>query len=230
MSMDAQKILDQLLSSGKELVAQGRDVAEDKLGVPGESGEQRTAMLSGLGKGAAVGGVLALLLGTRGGRRLTGTAVKLGSLAAVGGIAYKTYQKWQESDSGAADFGTSISDLSGIDASDRSLSMMKAMIAAAKADGHLDATEVANIRKQVANLELDDEFAKLVDAELERPLDAKSIADLADSPAAAAEIYLTSRMVIDVDTPQEREYLDQLASHLGLPQQYIAELDAETAA
>lgn len=227
--MDSRTILDQLLSSGKELVAQGRDVAEDKLGVPDENGE-RTAMLSGLGKGAAVGGVLALLLGTSGGRRLTGTAVKLGSLAAVGGIAYKTYQKWQASDSEAADYGTSIEQLSDLDVNDRSLSMVKAMIAAAKADGHLDANEVANIRKQVANLDLDDEFAKLVEVELDRPLDAKSIADLADSPAAAAEIYLTSLMVIDVDTPKEREYLDQLAGHLGLPQQYVVELEAETAA
>ena len=226
--MDARTILDQLLASGKELVSQGREIAEDQLGFPDES-NQRSAMLSGLGKGAAMGGVLALLLGTGRGRRLTGTAIKLGSLAAVGGIAYKSYQKWQQANSSATDFGTSIVDLTDLDASQRSLSLMKAMIAAAKADGHLDPTEVANIRQQLANLELDDEFAGLVDAELERPLDAKEIADLADSPAAAAEIYLTSLMVIDVDTPQERRYLDDLVSHLGLPQQYVAELEAETA-
>lgn len=224
--MDPKSILDQLLSSGKEIVSQGKELAEEKLGVPAD-GENRTAMLAGLGKGAAVGGVLALLLGTRGGRRLGGTAVKLGSLAAVGGIAYTTYQKWQTSQSGAKEFGTSVDQLLNTEANDRSLAMVKAMIAAAKADGHLDANEVASIRDQVSKLDLDEEFAKLVDEELERPLDAKAIADLADSPAAAAEIYLTSLMVIDVDTVQEREYLDQLAGHLGLPQQYVSELEAE---
>ena len=224
--MDPRGIFEQLLSSGQELAAKGRGVAERGLGVP-DSGDERSAMLSGLGKGAAVGGLLALLLGTRAGRRLAGSAIKLGSLAALGGLAYTTYQKWQRSQSAPADFGTPIGELTGDAVSTRSVTLLKAMIAAAKADGHIDADEAANIRKQIAHMGLESEFAKMVDDELERPLNPREIAALADSPAAAAEIYLTSMMVLDVDSPQERAYLDQLAEHLGLPQQYVSELEAE---
>jgi len=58
-------------------------------------------MLRGLGKGAAAAGALALLVGTKGGRRVTGTALKLGSLAALGGVGYTAYRNWQEKQSGA---------------------------------------------------------------------------------------------------------------------------------
>ena len=44
--------------------------------------------------GAAPGGVLALLLGTRRGRRIGRSAIKLGSLAALGMLAHKTYNGW----------------------------------------------------------------------------------------------------------------------------------------
>lgn len=224
--MDPRSIFEQLLSSGQELAAKGRDVAERGLGVPG-GGDQRSAMLSGLGKGAAVGGLLALLLGTRGGRRMTGSAIKLGSLAALGGLAYTTYQKWQGAQAAPQEFGTPIAELTGDAASTRSVTLMKAMIAAAKADGHVDADEAANIRKQIAEMGLESEFAKMLDDELDRPLSPREIAELSDSPAAAAEIYLTSMMVLDVDNSQERAYLDELAEHLGLPRQYVSELEAE---
>ena len=50
-------------------------------------------MFSGLGKGALMAGGLAALLGTGAGRRLTGGTLKLGGLAAIGGLAYQTYEK-----------------------------------------------------------------------------------------------------------------------------------------
>lgn len=93
--MDPKAILDQLLDSGKKMLNQGREIAEDHLGVPG-SGQDRDAMLAGLGKGAAAGGLLALLLGTRTGRKVTGKVLKYGSIAAVAAVAYKTYQGWRE--------------------------------------------------------------------------------------------------------------------------------------
>ena len=92
--MDSKAFLEQLLASARNVAQQGRGLAEEKLGVP-EAGSERDAMLSGMGKGALAAGALALLLGTDAGRRLTGTAVKLGGLAAVGGLAYKAYQNWR---------------------------------------------------------------------------------------------------------------------------------------
>ena len=55
---------------------------------------------STLGKGAIAGGLLGVLL-TRGGRRMLGTGVKIGGLAAIGGLAYKAYEDWKAGRAGA---------------------------------------------------------------------------------------------------------------------------------
>ena len=43
----------------------------------------------------AAGALVAVLLGTGTGRKVTGSALKLGGLAAVAGLAYKAYQNYQ---------------------------------------------------------------------------------------------------------------------------------------
>jgi len=130
--MDAKTIMDQILKSGKDLAAKGKELAADKIGVPGEDGAEKDAMMSGLGKGAAAGGLIALLLGTRFGRRITGKALKYGTLAALGTVAYKAYQNYQESSSGeVADAGQAVGELDGVAAEKRSMTLLKAMISAA---------------------------------------------------------------------------------------------------
>lgn len=89
--MDTQALLEQILKSGQQMLNRSQAIAEDKLNIP-EQGAERDAMLSGFGKGALITGGLAALLGTRAGRRLTGDTLKLGGLAAIGGLAYQTYQ------------------------------------------------------------------------------------------------------------------------------------------
>ena len=44
----------------------------------------------------AAGALVAVLLGTGAGRQVTGTALKVGGLAAIGGLAYKAYQNYQQ--------------------------------------------------------------------------------------------------------------------------------------
>ena len=94
LNMDTQKLLEQILKSGQHMLDRGQEIAEDKLSIP-EQGTERDAMLAGLGKGALITGGLAALLGTSAGRRLTGGTLKLGGLAAIGGLAYQTYQRQQ---------------------------------------------------------------------------------------------------------------------------------------
>jgi uncharacterized membrane protein YebE (DUF533 family) len=117
--------------------------------------------------------------------------------------------------------------LTGTQAEHRNLTLLKAMIAAAKADGHIDAKEGAKIEGLVSKLELDAATAKLIKTELAKSLDPKDIAAAADSPAAAAEIYLTSLLVIDVDNKKERAYLDQLAEHLKIPKDLALQMEAQ---
>ena len=227
--MDAKALLDLFLQSGQELAQKGKEIADEKLGIPKDS-EGRESMLSGAGKGALATGALALLLGTGAGRKLTGTTFKLGSLAAIGGIAYKAYGKWQSQQSGAAiEPGEPLNQLSGADMEKRSIVLLKAMIASAKADGHIDDSERANIKSQIEKLGLDSSALDFLRDELEKPLDVNAIATGADSPEAAAEIYLVSRMAIDLDNDQERTYLKELAEALNLAPDLVAQLENDVA-
>lgn len=218
--MDMKNFLDQMLQSSKELAHQGQSMAEQKLGIPAE-GEQREQMLSGMKTGAAAAGVLALLLGTSAGRRVTGAAVKVGSLAALGGLAYQMYRQW-EVNAGNVDPAVEgePAQLEAPPAPKATAEiLLKAMIAAAKADGHVDSAELANIRQQLEGLKADAAVNDLILHELSQPLDAKQIAALANNdPAVATEIYLVSAAIIDNANEAEKTYLDDLRSALQLPE------------
>lgn len=228
--MDAQQILDMLLKSGQELAEKGKTLAEAKLNIP-EDPAARQTMLSGAGKGALAAGALAVLLGTGAGRKLTATSLKLGSLAAIGTVAYKAFQDWQKQQSGQAiESSKPVTELSGQAGDQRSKALLRAMIASAKADGHIDDNERALLTQQIEKLQVDPSAAAFITEELNKPLDVKAVAAGADSPAAAAEIYLLSRLVIDVDSDQERSYLEQLAKELGLASELVAQLEEQAKA
>ena len=78
-------------------------------------------------------------------------------------------------------------------------------------------------------MDLEGDLSGIIQAELERPLDARFIAAEVDSPEAAAEVYLVSMLVIDADNESEKQYLDDLARELGLSHDYIQHVEAELA-
>ncbi len=208
-------MLDQMLAAGKDLAGQGTDFAEKHMSLPPE-GAERDAMLGNLGKGALAGGALVALLGTRFGRKLTGTAAALGGIGLLGKVAHDAFKSWQADQGDSSDPGTPVQSLPGAAAEDRSKALFKAMIAAAKADGHIDDAERAAIESALASLGLDDDTRLMMEAELDRPLDVQEVAAAADSPGTAAEIYLASLFVIDSANADERAYLDQLAAALNI--------------
>ncbi len=229
--MDMKSILDQLLSSGKEMAVKTKDFTESQLGIPA-SGEGRDAALSNLGKGAAVGGLLALLLGTKTGRSMTGKAVKYGGLAAVAAVAYKAFQGWQEGQqvppvtSGPPALpGKAITDLEEQESNQRGLTLLQAMIAAANADGHIDDTERSRIETHLHTIELGADARRLIEQELRNPLSVEQLASRVDSPAAASEVYLLSSLVVDERDPVEQHYLERLASALKLPEDLVDRLN-----
>lgn len=214
--MNTSALLNQLLQSGRDLLTKGQGMAEQQLKVPA-SGSERDAMLSGMGKGAAAAGLLALLLGTKGGRKASGSALKLGSLAAVGTLAYKAYQDWQSQQTvAAAPTAPQVAQLSGPPAEQRSRALLRALIAAAKADGHIDEQEQAAIDAEIMKLDLDPDTLHFIKDEIHKPLDAREVASGADSQEAALEIYATSLLVINAVNESERAYLDELSAALRL--------------
>ncbi|MBK1631239.1 hypothetical protein CKO31_10910 [Thiohalocapsa halophila] len=222
-------MLDQMLAAGKDLAAQGTNLAEKHMNLPPE-GPERDAMLGNLGKGAVAGGALVALLGTKFGRKLTGTAAALGGIGLLGKVAHDAYKTWQADQGDSAEPGTPVQELPGAQAEQRSRTLFKAMIAAAKADGHVDDAERRAIHDAMTNLNLDDDTKLMMEAELARPLDVQDTAADADSTEAAAEIYLASLFVIDAANPAERSYLDRLATALGLHPELTRQLEAKAAA
>jgi uncharacterized membrane protein YebE (DUF533 family) len=206
---------------------------------------------AGAATGAAATGALGLLLGSKQARRYAGKAVKYGGVAAIGLMAYKAYTQWQAQQSpqaqspqqpqpvpptgahrpAALPAPRTVDRLSGTDAEAHSQAMFSAMIAAAKADGHLDPRERGLLDAELTRLAADHALRQWLDAELQRPLDPAQVARAAQGDAGlAAEMYLASLLVADEQSFMERAYLDELARQLGLPAELKARLEAQAAA
>jgi uncharacterized membrane protein YebE (DUF533 family) len=192
---------------------------------------------SALGKGAIAGGLLGVLL-TNGGRRLLGTGAKIGGAALIGGLAYKAYEDWKAGKSVMtqdgpvslpAPEGTAFQPADADAADDLATRILQAMIAAAKADGHVTADERARIDGQLANLGLGEEATGMITAELDLPLDVERVAALATSEEEATQIYAASLLVVDEDAPAEKSYLAMLAARLNLDPGLVAHLHAKAA-
>ena len=110
------------------------------------------------------------------------------------------------------------------------LILVRAMIAAARADGRLDAQESQVIFQRIESLKLDPDAQALLVAEMGRPVDMYAIVNSAENPELAAEIYLASRLAIDVDTAAEKSYLAMLAARLKLPPELVTELNRQVEA
>lgn len=225
--MNAQSLIDQLLKTGLAAVNDARGAVQ---------GAQDRGDLDKYLKGAAAGGALALLLGTRRGRRIGGSALKIGSVAALGMLAWKTYQDWQtQQQARAPDAGARAATAPPLalappqaEAHDRVL--LKAMIAAAKSDGHLDERERQLVEAELRRSEADAELRSWVEAELRRPVEPADVAAGADTPELAAEVYLASLVVVDQTSTMERAYLDALARELRLDSGLRTQLEARAAA
>ena len=109
------------------------------------------------------------------------------------------------------------------------LVLVRAMIGAAKADGHIDAAEQRRLFAEVERLGLDpDAKAYLFDL-LTQEIDTGNLASAVKTEAQGAELYLAARLGIDPDEPAERAYLDELANGLKLPAALRARLEEAAA-
>lgn len=98
------------------------------------------------------------------------------------------------------------------------LLLVQAMIAAANADGSIDAQERSNILEKLKSVQLSDEDQQYIAHELLAPKALREILDAVDSVEMARQVYLVSVLAIEVDTDEEIDYLRDLANGLGLDQ------------
>lgn len=178
--------------------------------------------------GAGAAGLAAGLIFGGGG---FGRIAKMGALAAVGGLAYnawKQHEARKAATSGAPDEAAFIPRDPAI-REELGKTMVRAMIAAAKADGRVDADEKEAIFRRLETMPLSADEKAFVFDELAGPLDLDRIVASADTPEHAAEIYTASLVAMRPDTPAETAYLEVLASRLGLDPALVAEIHAAAA-
>ncbi|MCY1425566.1 hypothetical protein D9M71_413560 [compost metagenome] len=192
---------------------------------------------SGGSGGADLGGLLGGLLGGAGGGggnmggassqgRSGGT--NYAALASLGMMAFQAYQAWQRSQATApAQAVRTVDQLSGPEAEDHSHAILRALIAAAKADGRIDEPEKKLIYAEIARHTNDPQLQEWLDQEVQSPLDAASVAQSAQDPGMAAEMYLASVMLVDDQQDAERMYLDELAGALQLDPQLQLQLEQQ---
>lgn len=191
---------------------------------------QKTAKTAGAG--VAAGLAASMLMGRRG-RKFLGKAAQLGALAAIGGLAYQAWRRRNGGDAFDADYGAAGGNTPFLPpAEDKEANLalgqalIRAMIAAAKADGKIDAAEKARIFERLEAMDLTSEEKAFVFDELAGPLDIEAVAAAARSPEQAAEVYAASLVAIEADGPQEAAYLERLAARLGLEDALVAEIHA----
>ena len=180
----------------------------------------------GLLGGLAGGAVSGALIGKKG-RKNAKSLLKIGGIAAVGTLAWKAYQQYQaKQQSGASAEALTEQQFHNLEASSdpdqsQSLFILKSMVAAAMSDGHIDGKEYQNIVERADDAGLSAEDKNLVFAEIKQPMNISELAQHANTPELAMEVYTASLLVIDETQPQSQAYLNQLAQALQLPQPLI---------
>jgi len=196
--------------------------------------------------GGLAGGLAGNLLATKSGRKMGKSALKMGGMAAIGALAYAAYNRYNTgkgekpgvlpqtaeaelvpAPEGSA-FLPSKTDSAGQEA--LGLTLIRAMIAAARSDGRLDARESQAIYQRIESLGLDPGNQALLVAEMGQPVDMDAIVASATCPEVAAEIYIASMLAIDVDTAAEKSYLAMLAARMNIPPELAAELQRQVMA
>lgn len=214
--MKIQGFLDQLLKTAQQSAGDLGNAAGVKSGAD-------------FGKGALAGGALGLLLGNRKARKMGGKVAVYGGLAAVGVLAYKAYGDWkkQQGGAGASVEPRTVDMLPPPEAESHSQAILKALIAAAKADGHVDEREREVIEGEFSRIDAAPEVRQWLHAELQKPLDPAEVARAATTPEMASEMYLASLLAADEQNFMERAYLDELARQLKLDDSLKARLEQQ---
>lgn len=205
--------------------------------------------------GLLSGGVATSLLG--GGKDTVETIAKVGGLALLGTLAYKAFGNYQQQKAAGGNANVidavkqsatgMVSQATGLFAAltggrqeealpapapaqmnpELSLAIIRAMIGAAKADGHMDEAESQKIMGQMEAAGANSQERILLMQEIANIPDVRVIATAASSPQDGAQIYLAALLVCDSQCEREQQYLTSLAAALKLEPAFTANLQRE---
>lgn len=169
---------------------------------------------------AGAGGLLLLgMLGSRGGRRLIGDVAQTGAVAALGALAYKTWMERRGKKTGgdlvteAEAAGFPIDPVSD---PDFALAVVRAMLAAAYADGVLDANEQKLVDAAMAKADLSPSERAMLANEIPQEETLRLLSAAAKTPHHAAELYAAAVVSAGELNDRETDFLSKLADRLGL--------------
>ena len=178
---------------------------------------------------AGIGAVLGSILG--GGSSSISGAIKGGALAMLAGVAYKALTNAGQGAEGAPAGGEAPVFTGGAvpvgmkgaanPAEAQVLEqtaelVIKGMMNVAKADGQVSADEIQGIIGKLKEAGMDGDMEAWIMAELRKPIDLDAFAAEIPNKEVAAQIYAASLLAVEVDTPQEKAYLNDLAKKTGI--------------
>lgn len=191
---------------------------------PGGSGGGAGGSTGG-GLGGGVGGGLGDILGQIFGR----AGGKFGQQGPEG--PQNNPGNWQNPSTGGKGglFGfvnTANADTGGGEGEGQADAMLKAMVAAAQADGKIDEAEQRNIL-QALDGQLEASALDAFRQFLTQPVSMDEVVSAASDPATAFNLYLVSAMTINPDNAQEKQYLENLAEKLGISDQAVQVIEQQ---
>ncbi|WP_028117407.1 tellurite resistance TerB family protein [Ferrimonas senticii] len=234
--MDFQGLLNQVLGASQNSTP-NQTVQGHPQSAPSANSSISPA-LTGLASGALGGTLMGMLMGSKKGRKMGKGAAKIGGAAALGALALKAYQSWQQNQTATSAPATtatspqtttvnaSAAQLPPLDDGHSKL-LLKAMIGAAKADGHVDEQERARLQQAISQSGASASVSQFVETELSKPLDPSEIAAGVNSPELAAEIYLASVLMVDEQNFMEKSYLQELARQLNISPELAQQLEQQ---
>ena len=248
-------ILGQILGQATAGVKAGAGRVEEATGIgsrgreavtqaTGQSPEQLMEKLKELiaqhqtGAAATAGGLGAVVLGTRTGRSAAMGAAKLGALALIGGLAYKAYQNYSQGrpmlNTASGFTAEQAPSGSGFEpqavTNDTAILYIRAMIAAAAADGRIDAGEQQKITGALSQAGFEKEAHDFIVQEMQNPATADQLAAACQSQEQAVQVFTAARLAIDLDSNEENEFMADLATKLGIDGNLAQHIDATTKA
>ena len=167
------------------------------------------------GSGAAPGGILGGILGGAG-------------AAGVGSLGDRLSQMFQQRTAPPPDAAPSsgegaFPDLAMED--QHALLLIRAMIAAANADGDISAAERQRVLSALDEAGGGPEERRIVEQELAQPQSLDALVRSVTDPDMAEQVYLASLMAVDRDHEAERAYLSYLATRLKIDPQRAEQLN-----